>query len=61
MTAQLEGMPAVVTTYFLRDNSLAENDLRRWADYVATEWKKHAEAEGYMRLLGLDSTFVQQP
>ncbi len=44
--AKLEGMPAVVTTYFLRDNSLAENDLRRWADYVATEWKKHAEAEG---------------
>jgi molecular chaperone DnaK len=46
VTAKLEGMPAVVTTYFLRDNSLAENELRRWADYVATEWKKHDEAEG---------------
>jgi molecular chaperone DnaK len=44
--AKLEGLPAMVTTYFLRDNSLPETDLRGWLEYVAEEWKKRNEGDG---------------
>jgi molecular chaperone DnaK len=43
--AKLEGLPVVVTTYFLRDNSLPETDLRGWSQYVAGEWKKRNEGD----------------
>jgi molecular chaperone DnaK len=43
--AKLEGLPAVVTTYFLRDNSLPETDLRRWESFVSAEWGRKNERE----------------
>lgn len=40
ITARIAGHPAMVTSILVRDNSLADNDLSQWADFVKKQWGK---------------------
>lgn len=40
ITARIAGHPAMVTSILVRDNSLEDNDLSQWADFVAKQWGK---------------------
>jgi molecular chaperone DnaK len=42
VTARLKGHQAGVTTDFLRENSLPDDDLELWAHYVAEEMNKRS-------------------
>jgi molecular chaperone DnaK len=45
VAAKLQGHPSIVTTYFLRENSLEDADLKTWTEFVSQRWQAKKSSE----------------